>query len=62
MKITVDRAKCTGIGMCELAAPAVFEVGEDAQSHVIGTVDEAAREQIVDAVNACPTRALSLQQ
>ena len=29
MKITVDRVKCTGLGICESLAPNVFEVDDD---------------------------------
>lgn len=60
MAIRVDRAKCSGIGLCEMTAPAVFEVGEDGQSHVlvdapIGDDLSAARE----AASNCPTGAIS---
>jgi ferredoxin len=32
MKIVVDRAKCTAIGICESLAPAHFEVNEDGET------------------------------
>ena len=63
MKVRVDTAKCSGIGLCEVAAPTVFEVGDDGQAHAINADpaedDRAAVEQ---AVNECPTSALSIEE
>ncbi len=61
MAVRVDVTKCSGIGLCEMTAPTVFEVGDDGQAHVIdpeptGAELDAARE----AVSSCPTGALSL--
>jgi ferredoxin len=62
MSARVDRAKCAGIGLCEMTAPTVFEVGEDGQSHVIDEnptgSDLAAAEE---AVANCPAGALSIE-
>jgi ferredoxin len=62
MKLTVDTTKCSGIGLCEMAAPAVYEVGDDGQSHII-EAQPAAHElpNVQDAIAGCPTGALSLQ-
>ena len=63
MKIEVDRVKCTGMGLCEIAAPAIFEVGEDGQTHVlVENVSEADRAAVEEAVATCPAMALSLKQ
>jgi ferredoxin len=61
MTVRVDGSKCSGIGLCEMTAPAVFEVGDDGQSHVttanpIGADLVAAQE----AVANCPANALSI--
>lgn len=61
MTVRVDRTKCSGIGLCEMTAPGVFEVGDDGQSRVIdpepaGPDLESARR----AAANCPTGALSL--
>ncbi|MEE3754972.1 ferredoxin [Mycobacterium intracellulare] len=61
MGVRVDTARCSGIGMCEMAAPSTFEVGEDGQARVLphnpeGADLEAARQ----AVSDCPTGALSI--
>ena len=62
MRITVDRDRCTGLGMCESIAPDVFEV--DDGGVLVLHVEEvgADREQEMrDAIDACPTGALSGQ-
>lgn len=61
MGVRVDTTKCSGIGMCEMSAAAVFEVGDDGQARVIesepsGPDLAAAREAIAN----CPTGALSI--
>lgn len=63
MKVQVDHDKCTGIGLCEMTAPTVFEVGEDGQSHALHnepSADELAA--VEEAVANCPTEALSLER
>ena len=35
MKVKVDTTRCSGIGLCEVTAPTVFQVGDDGQSHAI---------------------------
>jgi len=62
VRIEVDRSKCSGMGLCELAAPMVFEVGEDGQTHVL--VDDVSERDIAaveEAVANCPASALSLK-
>ncbi|MCP3811450.1 ferredoxin [Mycobacteriaceae bacterium Msp059] len=57
MKIRVDATKCSGIGLCEMTAPTVFEIGDDGQSQVIGSADDdftVAQE----AASNCPTGAI----
>jgi ferredoxin len=62
MKVKVDHTKCSGIGLCEMTAPTVYEVGDDGQSHVLK--DEAAAQELTaveDAIAGCPTGALSIE-
>jgi ferredoxin len=62
MKLRVDTTKCSGIGLCEMTAPAVYEVGDDGQSHVLK--DEPSTDELPaaeEAIANCPTGALSLQ-
>jgi ferredoxin len=62
MKVRVDTTKCSGIGLCEVAAPMVFEVGDDGQSHAISPEPpEGERAAVDEAVNNCPTGALSME-
>jgi ferredoxin len=63
MKVRVGRTKCAGIGICEMTAPTVFEVGEDGQSHVLR--EEPAAEDMAaveEAVANCPTESLSIER
>lgn len=61
MGVRVDTTRCSGIGMCEMAAPATFKVGDDGQAQVVQNdpqgADRVAAEQ---AVSDCPTGALSI--
>ncbi|BDB44262.1 MULTISPECIES: ferredoxin [Mycobacterium] len=62
MRVAVDPTKCSGIGLCEVTAPAVFEVGDDGQSHAIDPEPpEGERPAVEQAVSECPTGALSIQ-
>jgi ferredoxin len=62
MKVKVDTTKCSGIGLCEMAAPAVFEVGDDGQSHAFNPEpSEEERPAVEEAVSNCPTGALSVE-
>lgn len=62
MTIKVDTTKCTGIGLCEMTAPTIYEVGGDGQSHVLK--DEPSPEEmssVEEAIGNCPTGALSIE-
>jgi ferredoxin len=62
MKLRVDTTRCSGIGLCEMTAPAVYEVGDDGQSHVLN--DQPPAEELAaveEAIANCPTGALSMQ-
>jgi len=62
MKVRVDTTKCRGMGLCEIAAPTVFEVGDDGLSHAINPEPPADdRIAVEEAVNNCPTAALSIE-
>ena len=36
MKIKIDERRCQGFGMCALAAPELFKVGEKPMSEIVG--------------------------
>jgi ferredoxin len=62
MKLRVDTTRCSGIGLCEMTAPGVYEVGDDGQSHVLK--DEPSTDElpaVEEAIANCPTGALSMQ-
>lgn len=63
MRIEVDRTRCQALGMCESLQPAYFQVGDDANLHVLRE-DVPAEDLagIEHAVDQCPTGALSLRE
>ncbi len=61
MNIDIDLTKCSGMGLCEIAAPSIFEVGEDGQAHLIAEPVSDDVAAVEEAVRNCPTMALSLR-
>ena len=62
MRIVLDRAKCTGIGICESFAPTVFEVDDNGELLVLAAeVPEGALDEVTEAVEGCPAMALRLE-
>ncbi|AEF41375.1 ferredoxin [Hoyosella subflava] len=60
MRICVDYTRCTGHGICETIAPSVFEVGDDEVVHLVDEdPPDDLRPDIQDAIDECPTQALS---
>lgn len=62
-RIEVDRERCVGSGTCEALASDVFEVDDDGVL-VVHRPDPPDDElsDVREAVQACPTRALSLAE
>lgn len=61
MKVIVDRAKCTGLGICEAKAPEVFEINDDGELVILEEDVPTDRvELMTQAVEGCPTMALRL--
>jgi ferredoxin len=61
-RIVVDYDKCTGLGICESIAPDVFEVDDDGSLLILEeTPDESRRGELQEAVDGCPTGALSIE-
>jgi ferredoxin len=63
MKVVVDFAKCTGLGICESLAPEFFEVNDDGDLVLLKedvSVDEL--QGVEEAVAGCPTEALLIQR
>ena len=62
MKVHVDMNLCQSHGECVLAAPDVFELGDDDVLRWKEDVDESRRAAVEEAVNACPMMAISIDQ
>ena len=65
MKITVDLDKCQGHGLCNMAAPEVFDLAEDDGHCIIRHPDGIPAEledQAVMGVEGCPELALTIEE
>jgi ferredoxin len=61
MFVLVDRARCTGLGICESIAPEVFEIADDGQLILLrDDVPDGELATMEEAVQSCPTAALRL--
>lgn len=61
MKITIDANVCTGHGVCESIRPDIFEVSDDGMAHLLtDELNEQDRDDLLEAVDQCPTQALKL--
>ena len=62
-RVVLDRAKCTGIGICEALAPEFFEVNDDGDLVVLrDDVPISAEADVVAAAEGCPTQALLIER
>ncbi|MPZ67764.1 MAG: ferredoxin [Pseudonocardiaceae bacterium] len=59
MEIHVDPDKCCGYGDCVLAAPDVFDLGDDGVAFVISGA-EPSLELAQEAADACPVAAIEI--
>jgi ferredoxin len=63
MKVIVDFAKCTGLGICESMAPEFFEVNEDGDLVLVkADINDDELESVEEAVAGCPTEALRIER
>ncbi|HEV2361369.1 MAG TPA: ferredoxin [Acidimicrobiales bacterium] len=63
MKIVVDYDRCESNGLCMGILPEVFEVRDDDFMYVLNeNPPEEYRAKVLQAINACPTQALSLAE
>jgi ferredoxin len=61
MRIVVDQARCTSLGICESLAPDFFEVDDEGVLQVLRSDVPADQQALVEqAVAGCPTAALSV--
>jgi ferredoxin len=57
--VTVDRDLCMGSGMCVVYAPSTFAHDDEAKALVVDPAGDPI-ESLRVAIEACPTRALSM--
>ena len=63
LKVTVDFAKCAGLGICEAMAPDVFEVGDDGALVLLKEdITDESLQLVEEVVAGCPTRALRIER
>ncbi len=75
MKVVVDRFKCIGAAPCVVIAAKTFQLDADGKAEVIGvekkkqtaeessgvmTVNNDARDVVLEAARSCPVNAISL--
>jgi ferredoxin len=63
MKVRVDFAKCTGLGICESMAPNIFEVDDDGKLLLLkDDITDDELQSVEEAVTGCPTEALRIER
>jgi ferredoxin len=61
MRVNVDFDRCASTGTCVELVPDVFEIREDGYLYLIEeSPDESRRDDIQEAVDSCPTEAISI--
>ncbi|MGH3762272.1 ferredoxin [Actinophytocola sp.] len=63
MRVVTDTALCVGAGQCVLTEPAVFDQSDD-DGTVVVLVEHVEGEQleaVEEAVDMCPSQAISLE-
>ncbi|MGY2129101.1 ferredoxin [Blastococcus sp. SYSU DS0617] len=61
-RVQVDRERCVTSGVCESLAPEVFEIDDDGVLQVRRPEpDDDQLDDVRDAVQQCPARALALE-
>jgi ferredoxin len=62
MKVIVDFAKCTGLGICESMAPEIFEVNDEGRLVLVKEdIADDELQSVEEAVAGCPTAALRIE-
>lgn len=59
MKVKVNQDACIGCGACEAICPDVFKINDEGlSSTVVEEVNEELKNDVVDAIESCPTAAI----
>lgn len=61
MRVTVDRGACLDKGRCAIAAPEVFQLDDEGHLVYDPNPDDSLRSKVEDAVDGCPTQAISIE-
>ena len=61
MRIRIERERCTGSGSCQFLAPHTFDLDAACKAIVIDA-DGDPVQSIRNAAEACPTRAIELDE
>lgn len=61
MKVKIDKELCTGCGLCEETCPDIFKLDEDEDIAIVTKTDydEYDEECIQEAVESCPSEAIT---
>ena len=61
MKVTVNKDKCQGCGVCEADAPEVFAVGDDGFAAVLlDEIPANLEDAVKQAIDDCPDSAIEI--
>jgi ferredoxin len=60
VQITIDRERCMGSGNCAFWAPSTFDLDDEMKAVVVDP-DGDPTDKIRNAVEACPTHALAIE-
>ena len=59
MKVKVNQDACIGCGACQAICEDVFEINDEGLSTVkVETISDDLKEDVVDAIESCPTAAI----
>lgn len=62
-KVSVDLSRCQGYGNCVLAAPGVFDLGDDNLVVLLNAHPEGEEiEQTREAARMCPTQTITVSE
>ena len=64
MKVSIDRATCTGHARCAALGPEFYQLDDDGYNAMNGEVDVPAglEQQARDGADGCPERALTISE